>query len=94
MYLKQIVPAVAMIMACLLGGCKKDVIPVSSSDRDLKLASEQSAVATGLQVAQKGVKLGVAGNFVILSKTRITSVYKSTIIGDIGTSPITEAASY
>ena len=41
---------------------------------------------------QTSVNLGVAGNFVILSKTGITDVYKSTITGNIGTSPITGAA--
>lgn len=40
----------------------------------------------------ESVNLGVAGDFVILSKSGITSVYKSSIIGDIGTSPITGAA--
>ena len=60
------------------------------------LSSEISESKSGL-TAQKGdpingVNLGVAGNFVILSKTGITSVYKSTITGDIGTSPITGAA--
>jgi hypothetical protein len=39
-----------------------------------------------------GVNLGVAGEFVILSKSGITDVYKSDVTGDIGTSPITGAA--
>ena len=38
------------------------------------------------------VDLGSAGNFTILSKTGITDVYKSTVVGDVGTSPITGAA--
>ena len=38
------------------------------------------------------VNLGVAGNFVILSKSGITDVYKSSVTGDIGSSPITGAA--
>jgi hypothetical protein len=38
------------------------------------------------------VNLGVAGNFVILSKSGITNVYQSAITGDVGTSPITGAA--
>jgi len=38
------------------------------------------------------VNLGLAGEFVILSKTGITDVYKSTIMGDVGASPITGAA--
>ncbi|MBU3928221.1 MAG: DUF3494 domain-containing protein [Bacteroidetes bacterium] len=41
---------------------------------------------------QQAVYLGVAGNFVILSKTGITDVYMSAITGDIGSSPITGAA--
>lgn len=40
----------------------------------------------------QGVNLGVAGDFVILSKTGITDVYKSAVVGDIGASPITGAA--
>lgn len=38
------------------------------------------------------INLGIAGEFVILSKTGITNVYKSTITGDVGASPITGAA--
>jgi Ice-binding-like len=44
--------------------------------------------ASGPQV----VNLGVAGDFVILSKSGITNVSPSVITGDIGTSPITGAA--
>ena len=38
------------------------------------------------------VSLGSAGGFAILSKTGITDVYASAIVGDVGTSPITGAA--
>ena len=38
------------------------------------------------------VNLGTAGTFVILAKTGITDVYKSAVVGDVGTSPITGAA--
>ena len=38
------------------------------------------------------VNLGLAGNFAILSKTGVTDVYKSTVTGDVGSSPITGAA--
>lgn len=38
------------------------------------------------------VNLGSAGNFAILSKSGITDVFKSTITGDLGSSPITGAA--
>jgi hypothetical protein len=38
------------------------------------------------------VNLRLAGSFVILSKTGITDVYASAIVGNVGTSPITGAA--
>ena len=38
------------------------------------------------------VRLGTAGTFAILSKSGITDVYASAIVGDVGTSPITGAA--
>lgn len=38
------------------------------------------------------VNLGTAGTFAVLSKTGITDVYASAIVGDVGTSPITGAA--
>lgn len=41
---------------------------------------------------QTPVNLGSAGNFTILSKTGITNVFKSSVVGNVGTSPITGAA--
>ncbi len=38
------------------------------------------------------VNLGLAGDFVILTKSGITDVPRSAIVGDVGTSPITGAA--
>ena len=38
------------------------------------------------------VDLGTAGKFAILSKTGITDIYASAIVGDVGASPITGAA--
>jgi len=38
------------------------------------------------------VDLGEAGTFAILSQSGITDVYRSAIVGDVGTSPITGAA--
>ena len=78
-----------MLMIVFMGSCEKDQNSpaLSSSSSMVKLASLEA-----LPTALGGVNLGVAGNFAILSKTGITSVYKSTITGDIGTSPITGAA--
>src|SRR5438046_977973 len=53
------------------------------------------AVMSGPYGATAGparVNLGSAGGFVILSKSGITDVYPSAIVGDVGTSPITGAA--
>jgi hypothetical protein len=54
-------------------------------------AAAKSGELQSVNASLPVVNLGVAGNFVILSKTGITNVYKSTITGDIGTSPITGA---
>ncbi len=45
-----------------------------------------------IAAAQAPVNLGSAGNFTILSKTGITDVFPSAIVGNVGTSPITGAA--
>ena len=89
MHTKQyLLPAVATLLVVLFGGCKKEMDTNISS----RMSSTESSLAIEPQPQQKGVNLGVAGNFVILSKSGITNVYKSTITGDIGSSPITGAA--
>ena len=45
-----------------------------------------------IAAAQSPVDLGSAGNFTILSKSGITDVFASAIVGNVGTSPITGAA--
>ena len=45
-----------------------------------------------IAAAQSPVELGSAGSFAILSKSGITDVFASAIVGDVGTSPITGAA--
>lgn len=55
--------------------------------------SETAAAAQArLRVGPAPVRLGAAGTFAILSKTGITAVHASPIVGDVGTSPITGAA--
>jgi len=80
---------VAMLLIGLMAGCEQGTDINSSSD--LSEGLSKGLVNTSLY-KQNPVNLGVAGEFVILSKTGITSVYKSSILGDIGTSPITGAA--
>lgn len=94
---KQVLlPAIAMLLVGLLGGCTKDIVSTSYSTDIATVVSsaKTSASSTGrLQLPQKaGIDLGIAGKFAILSKAGITDVYKSTITGDIGASPITGAA--
>ena len=89
MKLKSMFPIFAMSLVGLMAGCQKDVdtnlsSALSSEKKSTSLPSEESAL--------QAVNLGIAGDFVILSKTGITDVYKSDITGDIGSSPITGAA--
>ncbi|MEO6734002.1 MAG: ice-binding protein [Ferruginibacter sp.] len=92
MYSKKVLlPAMALMLATLFGACKKE--PVANLSGDLSSAIALSSPSLALQqIPQKVVNLGIAGEFVILSKSGITDVYKSAVTGDIGTSPITGAA--
>lgn len=91
-----LLPTVAMLFVVLSAGCKKEMSNSLSQELTPDKSSvvlrktSQTQVQTHTQIA--GVDLGVAGNFVILSKSGITNVYKSTITGDVGSSPITGAA--
>jgi len=50
------------------------------------------AASADTGVGPKPVSLGTAETFAILSQSGITDVYRSAIVGDVGTSPITGAA--
>jgi len=88
MKLNTILPVAAMLMAGFMFSCEKDL---SNSSTDATSA-ENTKASKPSGSALKVVNLGVAGDFVILSKSGITNVYKSAVTGDIGTSPITGAA--
>jgi hypothetical protein len=90
---KIFTPIIAMLLIVFIGSCQKEqsANPAPASLANKNINSSFTATAQN-SVALKGINLGVAGNFVILTKKGITSVYKSTITGDIGTSPITGAA--
>jgi hypothetical protein len=49
-------------------------------------------LAAAQSVAQAPIDLGSAGKFAVLSKSGITDVFSSAIVGNVGTSPITGAA--
>ncbi|HLA54329.1 MAG TPA: ice-binding family protein [Flavitalea sp.] len=76
----------AGLMLVLMGSCSKDQDPNSQASP----TGKSSMRVQGEPV--ESVNLGVAGEFAILSKTGITNVYKSSITGNVGTSPITGAA--
>ena len=65
--------------------------------KKLLLAALLGIFMTGAASADAGVgpapvSLGAADTFAILSQSGITDVYRSAIVGDVGTSPITGAA--
>lgn len=67
----------------------------TESSKKLLLTALLGMCITGVASAGNGpapVYLGSAGTFTILSQTGITDVYRSAIVGNVGTSPITGAA--
>ena len=69
-----------------------DPSPSRNLSNESSFSADQNLASGLVSGSLAGVNLGVAGNFVILSKSGITDVYKSDITGDVGTSPITGAA--
>lgn len=86
---KNLLPAAALLFLGFIG-CTKETISNSASTIVGLEVSEGRSSQT--QNALAAVQLGVAGNYVLLSKSGITNVYKSVITGDVGASPITGAA--
>jgi len=81
-----------MLLIALISGCSKELDNNSSlaaNSADLTLKSGKHETNSG---ALKVVNLGIAGDFVILSKTGVTDVYKSAVTGDVGSSPISGSA--
>ena len=88
MKLRNIFSISSILLVVFMAGCKKE------ADNGTNPMGNPlgKSIETGSQLKQEKVNLGVAGDFVILSKSGITDVYKSTVTGDVGTSPITGAA--
>jgi len=75
-----------MALSVLMAGCGKETV----TDEGLnKPAADPQSDPVAILAK---VPLGLAGKFVILSKSGITNVYQSVVTGDIGSSPITGAA--
>lgn len=98
MKLKIILPTLAFVFVGFMSSCENDILNDNSADMNASIENSADLSANkksdniNAQGTLKVVNLGVAGNFAVLTKTGITSVYKSSINGDIGTSPITGAA--
>ena len=98
MKLTNVLTASAMLAVVFLVGCSKEqgnsgTPEMASSLKSGALASVETKGALQLKAALlPAVDLKSAGNFVILSKTGVTSVYKSSVTGNVGTSPITGAS--
>ena len=92
--MKKLLTTFAILSAILMAGCENLNNDPEPSGTNPRVIPDQTAVGRQASNArmQETVLLGGAGNFVILSKSGITNVYKSAITGDVGTSPITGAA--
>ena len=88
MRLNKAFPLTAGLLVVLMGSCKK----YETSELSAGRSSTELSTALRIGMPQPVVRLGVAGDFAILSKSGITNVYRSAVTGDIGTSPITGAA--
>jgi hypothetical protein len=90
MKLKNFLPFIAMLLVGSMGSCTTELD--SSSASGMTISNEPTTIFKASSETLKGIDLGIAGEFAILSKTGVTNVYKSTITGDVGASPITGAA--
>jgi hypothetical protein len=86
MKLKKLFPITALLVVALMAGCEKDPLTSSTDNSSFKSKKEKP------QATQQAVNLGLAGEFVILSKTGVTNVFQSSVTGDVGSSPISGSA--
>jgi len=95
MKLKIVLPVIGLFLVGLMSSCSSELdsgLASKKSIGDNSAASSTTKVIDQKHSTLKAVDLGVAANFAILSKTGITDVYKTSITGNIGSSPITGAA--
>ena len=85
MILKRLLPISFVAFAALMTGCSKVQLNDLTPSQTL---NDETTPKGSLPV----VNLGLSGKYAILSKTGVTNVYKSSVIGDVGSSPITGAA--
>ena len=95
MKLKIVLPVLGLFLVGLMSSCSNELdSSLASKYSSHEKTGTSSAVSSPAlnQSSLKAVNLGVAADFAILSKAGITDVYKTSITGNIGTSPITGAA--
>ena len=90
MKLSNFLPIAVTSLTLFMGGCTKDQDTSLQSTNSTSLSVQDEAMAR--KTIMKSVNLGVAGDFVILSKSGVTDVSPSVITGNVGSSPITGAA--
>ncbi|MFT5886260.1 MAG: hypothetical protein ACI9IP_002724, partial [Arcticibacterium sp.] len=90
---KKTSPLAMLLVGAFLFSCAEQVEPSELLAENSSNAKTNSINSRNFKSKRKkGINLGTAGNFAILTKSGITDVYKSTIKGNVGTSPITGAA--
>jgi hypothetical protein len=84
-----------LAMLCIgLMSCNSEIESLEFEEASKQSKSLESTVNQQLRsgATADAVNLGTAGNYTILSKSGITNVSPSAIVGNVGTSPITGAA--
>ncbi len=89
---KIFLPVIAILAGIFVVGCDTLNVDPSSSGTNQTAFSQKNKGRNPSAHSLAPVRLGGAGNFAILSKSGITNVFKSTITGNVGSSPITGAA--
>ena len=94
MKLTNVMPIVGILLIGAMSSCDSDKDPLDEvTANSINESGTKESVNTQSRSSElEGVELVSAGDFVILSKSGITNVFESTIIGNVGTSPITGAA--
>jgi hypothetical protein len=94
MKLTSVMPIVGILLIVAMSSCDSDLDTLDEVTANSlnESGTKQSVNTQSRSSVLEGVDLHSAEDFVILSKSGITNVFESAIIGNVGTSPITGAA--
>lgn len=84
----NLLKTLALVLVVSFAGCKKDESATFQKSNSLVTPLLQ----TGLALVPGAIDLGLAGNYAILAKTGITTTGVTSIVGNIGVSPIAATA--